>query len=171
MLVHGFDPIVSKSSTQLILGTLPGRTSLLRNQYYADPKNSFWFIVHRLFGVEESAPYDLRVLGLLKHGIAVWDVLRQAERDGSSDSEIKPGTEVPNEFGAFFDNYPAINKVCFNGGHANKLFHHLVVPKLPNDHVLPRIAKVGMLSSSSSTFGYTKEYKVQAWRRALGLET
>jgi hypoxanthine-DNA glycosylase len=170
MLIRGFDPIVSKDSTLLILGTLPGRASLLRNQYYADPKNAFWFIAHRLFGIDDAAPYDQRVQSLLKHRIAVWDVLRQAERDRSSDSEIMPGTELSNDFGAFFDTYPTISRVCFNGGHANKLFHRLVAPKLSKNDVLPRIAKVGMLSSSSSTFGYTKEYKVQAWRRALGLE-
>jgi hypoxanthine-DNA glycosylase len=168
MLVQGFDPLVNSEATLLILGTLPGRTSLQRNQYYADPKNAFWFIAHHLFEIDEAAPYEQRVYSLLTHGIAVWDVLRQAERDGSSDSKIVPGSEIPNDFGRFFGSYPTISKVFFNGGNARRLFRNLVTPTLPKDCALPRVANSALLSSSNSTFGYTREYKVQAWRRAFG---
>lgn len=167
MLVHGFHPIANSEARLLILGTLPGRTSLLVNQYYADPKNAFWFIACRLFGIDEGAPYEQRVQSLLKRGIAVWDVLRQAERDGSSDSKIVPGTEIPNDLGAFFDDHPEITNVFFNGSPARKLFYSLVMPRLTRDQAFHRISNITLLSSSGGTFGYTKEQKADRWRTAL----
>ena len=58
--------------------------------------------------------------------VAVWDVLRLCRRRGSLDSAIEPDSMVANDFGAFFDAHPAIERVFFNGAAAEKNFGRLV---------------------------------------------
>jgi TDG/mug DNA glycosylase family protein len=45
MRSFGFPPVSSPSSRVLVLGSLPGRLSLERGEYYANPQNAFWTIV------------------------------------------------------------------------------------------------------------------------------
>ena len=45
MLSFGFPPVSSPAGRVLLLGSLPGRLSLLRGEYYANPQNAFWKIV------------------------------------------------------------------------------------------------------------------------------
>jgi double-stranded uracil-DNA glycosylase len=42
----GIEPLIDGNSTVLILGTIPGGMSLSKDQYYADPRNQFWKIMH-----------------------------------------------------------------------------------------------------------------------------
>lgn len=80
LLINGFEPIIGKNARIVVLGTLPGRESLRLRQYYADPGNTFWFIVEKLFGLIGS--YQDRVQGLITNRIAIWDVLERAKRSG-----------------------------------------------------------------------------------------
>ena len=45
MLSFGFPPVSSPSARALVLGSLPGRLSLERGEYYANPQNAYWKIV------------------------------------------------------------------------------------------------------------------------------
>ena len=45
----GFPPIADVSARVLVLGSLPGRKSLERHEYYAQPYNAFWRIMGALF--------------------------------------------------------------------------------------------------------------------------
>src|ERR1700721_838665 len=74
MLSFGFPPISSPSARVLILGSLPGRLSLERGEYYANPQNAFWRIVAAR--VPDLPPdYAGRVAALIKRRVALWDVL------------------------------------------------------------------------------------------------
>jgi G:T/U-mismatch repair DNA glycosylase len=82
MLSFGFPPIASPSARALILGSLPGRLSLQRSEYYANPKNAFWKIVTTQIP-DLPCEYSLRVAALIAQNIALWDVLAAATRSGS----------------------------------------------------------------------------------------
>ena len=84
----GLAPIAGKSSRLLILGSLPGDESIRRQQYYAHPRNHFWPIMAGLLGEELPEDYEKKKAMLLRHGIALWDVLFSAEREGSLDTNI-----------------------------------------------------------------------------------
>src|ERR1700761_7099064 len=104
MLSFGFPPISSPSAEVLILGSLPGRLSLERGEYYANPQNAFWRIVA---GRTPDLPseYAGRVRALGEQRIALWDVLAAATRSGSLDADIASDA-IPNNFRAFFHAHP-----------------------------------------------------------------
>ncbi|MBS0416312.1 MAG: DNA-deoxyinosine glycosylase [Proteobacteria bacterium] len=118
------DPIISDTSRVLILGTLPGDESLRLQQYYANPRNPFWAILAAVFEVSPSPKYSERVRFLHRRGLALWDVLKGADREGSLDSRIQKGRV--NDFPALFAQYPALTAVVFNGVGAQKRFQRYV---------------------------------------------
>jgi TDG/mug DNA glycosylase family protein len=128
MRSFGFPPISSPGARILILGSLPGRMSLARAEYYANPQNAFWRIVAAPM---TTAPTDYagRVSALVRHGIALWDVLAAATRSGSLDAAISDDA-IPNNFRAFFHAHPNVRLVCFNGSTAAKLYRRYVIPTL-----------------------------------------
>jgi TDG/mug DNA glycosylase family protein len=126
--IKSFEPIGDKKAVVLILGTMPGRESLNKSQYYAHKRNSFWHIMGELFGAGFSLEYEQRQKILIKNGIAVWDVLKCCRRKGSGDLAIE--SEIPNDFNAFFHKYSKIRNVFFNGQNAEKFYRRLVLPGL-----------------------------------------
>jgi hypoxanthine-DNA glycosylase len=117
---------------------MPGVLSLAENQYYAHPRNLFWPIMGSLFGAGRDVAYEQRLRLLQDHRIALWDVLHSCQRDGSLDSDIQ--CEVANDFATFFNTYPQITHVFFNGGKAESSFRKhvrdvgqgLVMTRLPS---------------------------------------
>jgi TDG/mug DNA glycosylase family protein len=137
-LVYSFPPVADDRARVLILGSMPGVLSLAENQYYAHPRNLFWPIMGSLFGAGRDVAYEQRLRLLQDHRIALWDVLHSCQRDGSLDSDIQ--CEVANNFATFFNTYPQITHVFFNGGKAESSFRKhvrdvgqgLVMTRLPS---------------------------------------
>ena len=117
----GFPPSIDDTCHTLILGSMPGVTSLEQQQYYAHPQNRFWPLMARLLE-EPAVPlvYEERLQMLLRHHIALWDSLDTCDRDGSLDSAIK--NEQGNDFTALLAKYPKIKTICFNGGKSAQAF-------------------------------------------------
>jgi hypoxanthine-DNA glycosylase len=136
--VHTFPPIGSQKSKVLILGSMPGTASLKANQYYAHQRNAFWHIMGELFGAGPLLPYNERVALLESAGVALWDSLQACVRPGSLDGSITE--EMANDFATFFGKHPNISHVFFNGGKAETVFRHNVLPMLSNDrHTFHRL--------------------------------
>jgi len=137
-LVYSFPPVADDRARVLVLGSMPGVLSLAENQYYAHPRNLFWPIMGSLFGAGRDVAYEQRLRLLQDHRIALWDVLHSCQRDGSLDSDIQ--CEVANNFATFFNTYPQITHVFFNGGKAESSFRKhvrdvgqgLVMTRLPS---------------------------------------
>ena len=89
----------------------------------------------------------------------MWDVLRVCRRVGSLDSAIESDSMVANDFGAFFDEYPAIDRVFFNGAAAEKNFRRLAGVDRP--------LRYRRLPSTSPAQTMRVEDKLAAWREAL----
>ena len=163
--VMSFAPVANEAARIVILGSMPGVRSLEMQQYYAHPRNSFWKIMAAILGFDANEPYEARLRHLVDHGIALWDVLQSCERPGSLDSSIASGTRVPNDFSCFFGKHAPIDRVCFNGGEAHRVFSRMVLPSLPS----PPAALVQLPSTSPAHAAMSFEQKVRAWTRGLDI--
>ncbi|OGA17744.1 MAG: DNA-deoxyinosine glycosylase [Betaproteobacteria bacterium RIFCSPLOWO2_02_FULL_63_19] len=161
--VHSFAPLAAPNATLVILGSMPGRASLLANQYYAHPRNAFWPIMGALFGAGADIPYARRVRMLKHAGVAVWDVLASCTRGSSLDSDIDEESIVPNDFASFFRSHPRIRRVFFNGTKAEASFRRYVVDGLGETTL--RFERLP--STSPANASWSQARKVKAWRSAL----
>ncbi len=165
-LSAGFPPIAAPDARILILGSLPGRMSLERVEYYGQPRNAFWQIAGDICGAGPALPYDQRVAALQQAGIALWDVIAAAERPGSLDSAIVSSTIRINDFQSLFDRCGDIGKVFFNGRTAEVLYSRHVVPMLRPAHA--RLPQQVLPSTSPANAGMRPEEKRARWRAAIG---
>ncbi len=85
---HTLSPIYNKNSEILILGSMPSKLSREKNFYYANKQNRFWKIMEELYNINFSSNND-KMEFLLKNKIALWDVFKEVDIKGSSDSSIK----------------------------------------------------------------------------------
>ncbi len=118
--IYSFDPVVDSRSRILILGSMPGKESLRRHQYYGHAQNTFWRLVSTLLDEPFLDDYNKRLDMLYRHGIALWDVIKSCERKSSLDTDIK--NAVAHDFEGFFWVYPGIKHVFFNGQKAYNTF-------------------------------------------------
>lgn len=115
-----FDPVVDDKVRILVLGSLPGELSLASSQYYANPQNRFWQLMSGVVGADLPAlPYPERLQTLLANGIGLWDVVAEAERDGSLDSRIRD--HARNDLVGLINRLPRLTTVAFNGATAARL--------------------------------------------------
>jgi hypoxanthine-DNA glycosylase len=119
----------------------------------------------RVFGVTPDLTYQARCVKLIEQGVALWDVCAAAERNGSLDAAIVATSVVPNDFAAFLATYKQIQRICFNGQTAAKLFCRHVLPILPPP--LAALPRITLPSTSSAHAGMTAETKLAIWRDGL----
>lgn len=155
----GFPPVSSPAARVLVLGSLPGRLSLERGEYYANPQNAFWRIMAARIPAL-PADYAGRAAALIERRIALWDVLAAASRSGSLDSAIGKDA-IANNFRAFFHVHTEVRRIAFNGATAASLYARLVLPTLAEG---PRgIAREILPSSSGAHARLGFEQKTARW--------
>jgi TDG/mug DNA glycosylase family protein len=161
----GFAPISDASSRVLILGSLPGQTSLAAGQYYAQKQNAFWRIIGHLTATPADLSYEKRKQLLMKNRIALWDVCAAAERKGSLDSNIRLSTVVANDFDAFLKTHKKIRLICFNGQFAERLFRRQVLTNLSIS--VEKIRLEILPSTSPAHAAMPFEEKLEQWKILL----
>jgi TDG/mug DNA glycosylase family protein len=99
---------------------LPGEASLAARRYYAHPQNRFWHLVGRAIAVD-LAPlgYEARLEALQAAGIALWDTVASARREGSLDAAIREAEHAP--LADLVATLPALRAVAFNGRKASAI--------------------------------------------------
>ena len=85
---HTLKPIYNEESQVLILGSMPSIISRENNFYYAHKTNRFWKILSILFNTELKTNTDKENF-LLNNNIAIFDMIKECDINGSSDSSIK----------------------------------------------------------------------------------
>jgi hypoxanthine-DNA glycosylase len=132
---HTIPPIVSPESELLILGTMPSPKSRERTFYYAHPQNRFWPAL--ALALDESAPAtnEEKAALILRHRLALWDVLASCEITGASDASIK--NPIANDIPALIAS-SRVHRVLCTGATSALLYTKLVFPqtKIPCE-ILP----------------------------------
>jgi len=117
---RSFPPVVDSHTRILILGSLPGEISLAQSQYYANRHNRFWALIGAVIGEDLPAmAYPDRLQTLLRHRIGVWDVVAEARRDGSLDSNIRNPSS--NDLLGLAHGLPELAVIAFNGATAARI--------------------------------------------------
>lgn len=157
-ILTGFPAVAQPGARKLILGSMPGVASLEATQYYAYPRNAFWKIIGDLFAPGLEMDYRARLQLLAKNHIALWDVVQSCRRPGSLDSAISTEGLVINDVESFFNQFPHIQQVFFNGQKAAGLFLKKVAPGLAGEF------QYTTLPSTSPAYA-AKRYaaKLEAW--------
>lgn len=167
---YGLEPLFNAKTEIIIIGTLPGAESLIKRQYYADPDNQFWDIIYRIFNeqwaidhlVHELIRYEKRCKFLLVNNIGLWDIIKSAIRDTSSDSRIKDPEF--NDFHKFLSENINIKLLVFNG---QKSFKYLKkqFPEIIDEYGFE------VLNSTSPQNSKNTFYKIREWKGIINKAT
>ena len=122
--------------------------------------------MQELYGVARELPYAERVASLQSKGVALWDVLKECEREGSLDTAIVPASELPNDFPWLLSAYPNIQRIGLNGSKAATAFNRHVLPLLTSD-IRDRVTLIPLPSTSPANRTISTADKLARWRAAL----
>lgn len=120
MICKSFEPVFTPEARVMIVGSMPSVKSLADAQYYAHPRNAFWPILFDVFEEVPTDDYEAKKALIRENGLALWDVARSCEREGSLDSAMRD--IAANDFAALYARCPHIHTVLCNGGTAHTLF-------------------------------------------------
>ena len=170
---HGFEPVFDERSRILVLGSFPSVLSRENAFYYGNPQNRFWRVMATCLGepvpqnegglsdngrpltLEESIAAKKRML--LRHGIALWDVIASCDIKGSSDASIK--NVVPAQVERVLEE-AHIGAVICNGGTAGRLYKRYLQWQVGlAAHVLP--------STSPANAAWRLERLTARWQEEL----
>ena len=120
-IIHSIEPVFDTESRVLILGTMPSPKSREVQFYYGHPQNRFWRVLAAVLGEEVPQSVPEKKAMLLRHRIALWDVLAECEITGASDSSIR--NPVANDLSVIL-----VQAVFTTGATAWKLYTRLQKP-------------------------------------------
>ncbi len=155
--VHPIEPVYDTDSEILILGSFPSVKSRETGFFYGHPQNRFWKVTAAVFGAELPVTIEEKKKFLLRHKIAVWDVIHSCEITGSSDSSIK--NVVVNDLSVILKQAP-IRQIYVNGKKAFALYNRYMKAQTGQDAIcLP--------STSPANAAWTQKRLTEAWSAIL----
>lgn len=156
-ITHPFPPVVDADCCILILGSFPSVKSRADGFFYGHPQNRFWRVLAAILG--EDTPMDIpsKQAMLLRHHIALWDVIASCQIDGSSDASIRDA--VPVEISQVTDT-ACIKQVICNGALAGKLYKRYL-------QSLTGIEAVVLPSTSPANAAWSLKRLILAWSSVL----
>ncbi len=157
MITHPLEPIFNEQSEILILGSFPSVKSREQNFFYGHPQNRFWKVIAAVFEDALPTTIDEKKAFLLKHHIALWDVIHACDIEGSSDSSIKNVT--PNDLKIIFET-AKIQQIYVNGKKAEQLYKNHIQPVIEREAIcLP--------STSPANAAWSLDKLISYWKNAL----
>lgn len=148
---HTLKPIFDKNSKILILGSFPSVKSRENMMYYSHPQNRFWKVLSILFDEEILDRKEF----VLKHNIALWDVIESCEIDGSSDSSIR--NVIPNDIALILNN-SQVSCIFTTGRKAYDLYNKYIKKNLGIDVYL--LSSTSPANASKKLEDLVDEYRV-----------
>ena len=121
-VTEGIPPTFDERSRVLVLGTMASPRSRETGYNYGHPQNRFWRVLSTL--AEEPLPVtnDEKRAFVLRHNIALWDVLAECTIKGASDASISD--PVPNRLSLVTHAAP-IEAIFCTGAKSYELFCRL----------------------------------------------
>ena len=154
---HRIPPVYDENSRMLILGSFPSVKSREAEFFYAHPQNRFYRVLSTVFDDEFPETNELRRAFLLRHRVAVWDVIARCEIAGSSDASIK--NAEANDIRPLLEK-TRIERIFVNGKTAEKLYIKHIEPVVG-------IKAVPLPSTSPANASWSLEKLIEEWREML----
>lgn len=156
-VAHPFEPVMDGACHTLILGSFPSVKSRAEGFYYGHPQNRFWRMLAAIY--EDVVPeqiQDKRAF-LVRHHIALWDVIASCDITGSSDASVR--NAVPVDIARVLE-MADIRQVICNGSLSGKLYAKYLKP-------LTGLEAVVLPSTSPANAAWSLERLTEAWRTVL----
>ena len=154
---HEFEPVWNKDSRVLVLGTFPSVKSRQQKFYYGHPQNRFWKMLAAVYAEDAPESITEKTSLLLRHHLALWDVIANCEIDGSADASVREA--VPVDIVRITDR-AHITRVLCNGKLAGTLYARHLQP-------IMGIPALVLPSTSPANAVWTLPKLTDAWRKAL----
>lgn len=155
-----FAPVYDAKSKILILGSFPSVKSRQLGFYYGHPKNRFWSVLSEIVGEELPVTIEEKKAMLLRHHVALYDVIESCDIIGSNDSSVR--NAVPADLAAIVKGSD-IRAVFTNGRLSGKLYR-----KYHADHI--HLPMTELPSTSPANAAFSKERLVEIWREEIQKE-
>lgn len=157
MVEHPIRPVYDENAEILILGSFPSVKSREANFFYGHPQNRFWKVLASVFETKVPGTIEEKRNFLLEHRVAVWDVIKSCDIEGSSDSSIK--NVVANDLDEIL-NATDIKQIFVNGKTAEQYYKKYIEKEIGRKAVcLP--------STSPANAAWNVERLVEAWKQIL----
>ncbi len=153
-MVHPIAPVYDKESRILILGSFPSVKSREQQFFYGHKQNRFWRVLANVLECEVPEDTPQKRAMLIKHHVAVWDVIASCEITGSSDASIR--NVQPNDLSAILS-LADIRAIYTNGGKAHQLYQKYIYP-------VNGRAAYPLPSTSPANAAYSLDRLVDAWK-------
>ncbi len=153
-VVHTIAPVYDKDATILILGSFPSVKSREGCFFYHHPRNRFWDVLSIVFNAPSPITVEEKRAFLLRHHIALWDVIKSCDIEASSDSSIT--NAEPNDILPILRAAP-IRRIFTNGGTAFQLYNRYILPQ-------SGISAEKLPSTSPANASFDLEKLVAAWK-------
>ena len=119
---HTFGPVFDENSRYLILGSMPSVKSREEGFYYMHKQNRFWKVLSAVFDDDLEGSIEDKKAKLLKHNIALYDVIESCKIVGSSDASIRYVKPAGSTIIDIIHN-SKIEKIILNGNTAYKYYN------------------------------------------------
>ena len=156
-VIHPFPPVVGPESRTLILGSFPSVRSREEGFFYGHPRNRFWPMLAAIYDEETPLTIPEKQSLILRHGLALWDVIASCRIDGSSDASVRDA--VPVDIARVTAVAPMDRVIC-NGALAGKLYAQ---------HLQPALGRMALVlpSTSPANAAWSLARLTARWREAL----
>ena len=112
---QGFKPVYDENSQVLILGSFPSVKSREQGFYYGNKQNRFWKMLSSVFDEEIQDNIEAKKSFLLKHHIALYDVIEQSDLKGSADIALEKSNNKTAEISFLLPPHTKVRKILCNG--------------------------------------------------------
>lgn len=157
----GFAPVFDEKNgaKALILGSFPSPKSREQGFYYGHPQNRFWPLLAALCGEPAPDRDDIAAKKalLVRHGLALWDVVDRCAIRGASDASIRE--VAPNDVAALMRRL-GVQAVFCDGAAAGRLYARYIQPQ-------SGLAAVVLPSTSPANAAWSFARLLAAWEPAL----
>lgn len=155
-VVHPFPPVWDENSRILILGSFPSVASREDGFFYGHPRNRFWPMLAAIYGEALPSTTVDKQSFLLRHNLALWDVIASCSIEGSSDASIRDA--VPVDIRCVTGNAD-IRRIICNGALSGKLYRRYLQPVAGMEAItLPSTSPANAAWSLSRLAGVWRPY-------------